>query len=160
MSKDVPSEPEVRVLKSAGCPSVSGKSKLTYEIGLQGETDPVIRIARNSGSGFFSDEWLPLAAIQKVLAGRGAEKGLTSNAFRATYQGKSVNTAGFLVAVLKAEGVLQLREGNARVYEVADWDGFVASIQALIRAPVGGGGAGKGRSASAPRKTTYKANPR
>ena len=153
-------ESEVRVLKSAGCPSVSGKSKLTYEIGLQGETDPVIRISKNSGGGFFSDEWLPLAAIQKVLVGRGSERGLTSNAFRGTYLGKSVNTAGFLVAVLKAEGVIRLREGNARVYEVADWDGFVASIQALIRAPAGGGAAGKGRSASAPRKAAYKTGPR
>ena len=157
MSKDVPSEPEVRVLKSAGCPSVSGKSKLTYEIGLQGETDPVIRIARNSGGGYFSDEWLPLAAIQKVLAGRGADKGLTSNAFRGTYLGKSVNTAGFLVAVLKAEGVIRPREDKARLYEVADWDGFVASIQALIRAPAGGGDAGKGGAAKAPRKAIQKA---
>jgi hypothetical protein len=153
-------ESEVRVLKSAGCPSVSGKSKLTYEIGLRNETDPVIRISKNSGGGFFSDEWLPLAAIQKVLAGRAAEKGLTSNAFRATYQGKSVNTAGFLVAVLKAEGVLQLREGNARVYEVADWDGFVASIQALIHAPAGGGAAGKAKPAPASRKTIQKTNSR
>ena len=107
MTKNVSAESEVRVLKSAGCPSVAGKSKLTYEIGLQRETDPVIRISKNSGGGFFSDEWLPLAAIQKVLAGRAAERGLTSNAFRGTYLGKSVNTAGFLVAVLKAEGVLE-----------------------------------------------------
>jgi hypothetical protein len=160
MTKDVSSESEVRVLKSAGCPSVSGKSKLTYEIGLQRETDPVIRIAKNSGGGFFSDEWLPLAAIQKVLAGRGAEKGLTSNAFRATYQGKSVNTAGFLVAVLKAEGVLRPREGNARLCEVADWDGFVNDIQALIRAPAGGGEAGKRGATAASKKTAYKAKAR
>lgn len=149
-------EEEVRVLKSLTCPSVSGKSKLTYEIGLRDEADPVIRISKNSGGGFFSDEWLPLAAIQKVLAGRGAEKGLTSNAFRGTYQGKSVNTAGFLVAVLKAEGVLQLREGNARVYEVADWDGFVNRIQALIRPAAEKGASGKGRPAPVARKTTYK----
>ena len=160
MTKDVPSEPEVRVLKSAGCPSLSGKSKLTYEIGLKDDADPVIRIARNSGGGFFSDEWLPLAAIQKVLAGRGAETGLTSNAFRGTYQGKSVNTTGFLVAVLKAEGVIQLREGNARVYEVADWDGFVASIQALMRPGAEKGGAGKAKATSAPRKATSKTGPR
>ena len=160
MTKDVSSESEVRVLKSATCPSVSGKSKLTYEIGLRNETDPVIRIAKNSGGGFFSDEWLPLAAIQKVLAGRGAEKGLTSNAFRATYLGKSVNTAGFLVAVLKAEGVLRPREGNARLCEVADWDGFVNVVQALMRAPAGGGGAGKAKAAPASRKTAYKASSR
>ena len=155
--KDVSTETEVRVLKSATCPSVSGKSKLTYEIGLKDDADPVIRITRNSGGGFFSDEWLPLASIHKVLAGRAAEKGLTSNAFRGTYLGKSVNTAGFLVALLKAEGVIQPREDKARLYEVADWDGFVASIQALIRAPAGGGDAGKGRAAKAPRKTIQKA---
>ena len=160
MSKDVPSDPEVRVLKSAGCPSVSGKSKLTYEIGLQGETDPVIRIVRNSGGGFFSDEWLPLAAIQKVLAGRAAEKGLTSNAFRGTYLGKSVNTAGFLVAVLKAEGVIQPQAEKTRVYEVADWDGFVNGIQALMRPADAKGGAGKAKPAPASRKTTYKTNSR
>ena len=160
MTKDVPSEREVRVLKSSGCPSMSVKSKLTYEIGLQGETDPVIRISRNSGGGFFSDEWLPLAAIQKVLAGRGAEKGLTSNAFRGTYQGKSVNTAGFLVAVLKAEGVIQPQAEKARVYEVADWDGFVNRIQALMRPVAEKGASGKAKPASTPRKTAYKTGPR
>ena len=155
--KGVSTETEVRVLKSATCPSVTGKSKLSYEIGLKDDADPVIRITRNSGGGFFSDEWLPLASIQKVLAGRAAEKGLTSNAFRGTYLGKSVNTAGFLVAVLKAEGVIQPREDKARLYEVADWDGLGASIQGLLRAAVGEGYAGKGGAAKAPRKGIRKA---
>ena len=125
MSRDASPDPAVRLLKSGTCSSLSGKSKLTYQIGLMDETEPVLRIATNTGGGFFNDVWVALAAIEKVVHGTAAKKGLTSTTLHPLCKGKSVNTAGFLLAVLKHEGAIQLQEGKTRLYEVADFDAFL-----------------------------------
>lgn len=123
-TKEVSPDPAVRILKSGTCPTVSGKSKLTYQFGCDDAGNVAMRIVTNSGGGFFSQEWLPLAAIEKALTG--AKDGLTSGTLRSIFKGKSVNTAGFLLAVLKAEGAVQPQEGKTRLYELADLDGFLA----------------------------------
>jgi len=124
MTKDL----SIRILKSGSCPSLSGKSKLTYEVASSDDGDLALRVATNTGGGFFSDEWLPLSAIEKAAHGS-AKKGLTSTTLRPLFKGKSVNTAGFLLAVLKHEGAIHLQEGKTRLYEVGDFEGFLASMQ-------------------------------
>jgi len=128
MTKDV----SIRILKSGSCPSLSGKSKLTYEIACSDDGDLALRVATNTGGGFFSDEWLPLSAIEKAAHGS-AKKGLTSTTLRPLFKGKSVNTAGFLLAVLKHEGAVGLQEGKTRLYEVGDFEGFLAASRALMQ---------------------------
>lgn len=148
MTKEVSSDPSVRILKSGTCPTVSGKSKLTYQFGCDAAGNVAMRIATNSGGGFFSDEWLPLAAIEKALSG--AKDGLSSGALRSIFKGKSVNTAGFLLAVLKAEGAVQLQEGKTRLYEVAEFDGFLAKVRELMRPASEKAPAARGRAPKAP----------
>jgi len=54
------------VLKTGSCPSLTGASTLTYEIGT-GAEGLVFRITGNSGGGLFGKEWVPWSALQPVL---------------------------------------------------------------------------------------------
>ncbi len=72
----------IRIIKTASCPSLSGKSRLTYEIAcsdntVDGQSEIALRVSTNTGGGFFSDEWLPLTAVEKLVRGNTAKKGLT-----------------------------------------------------------------------------------
>jgi hypothetical protein len=134
MATDDSPELTIRVLKSGTCQSLSGKAKLTYQVGCDNEANLAVRVATNTGGGFFSDEWVPLTAIDKVVQSPAAKKGLTSTAFRSIFKGKSVNTAGFLLAVLSHERAVRRQEGKSRLYEVADYDTFRAGLHGAMRA--------------------------
>jgi hypothetical protein len=62
-------EIEIPVLSSQTCPSLTAQSKLTYHLGLVGP-DLHLRINANTGGGFFSREWLPMARILERLSGK------------------------------------------------------------------------------------------
>ena len=58
----------VRILKRATCASVSGKSSLVYEVGLDEKTKDVqLRVVSNSGRGCFSQQWVKVDAIRAHL---------------------------------------------------------------------------------------------
>ena len=44
------SEEEIKILKAASCPSLSGRSELTGEIGCKGDKSIFIRLTENTGS--------------------------------------------------------------------------------------------------------------
>ena len=144
----------VTIVKSATCPSVSGKSEIGYQVGRDGVGNVALRLASNTGGGFFSEEWVPLRAIEQVLQANATKNGLSSGALRTVFRGKSVNTAAFLLAVLKAEGAVRPREGKTRVYDVADFAGFVAALTAATasRAP-------RSKAGTASKKATRQAGP-
>lgn len=104
-----PEQPEVT--KTATCPSLSGASTLTYEIGTT-EEETFYRAVNNSAAGLFSKDWIPLSQITDLLA----TGNITSRTLQALYDGKSTNSAGFLLAVLKAEGLLVPKIGTKYQY--------------------------------------------
>ena len=65
--QDTQPAPELRILKTGNCPSLSGKSKLTYHIGCTSEFEIQFRVFSNTGSGFFSNEWVSLNSILGVF---------------------------------------------------------------------------------------------
>jgi hypothetical protein len=121
---------DIRVLKSGSCPSLSGKSKLGYEIGCNPAAEIYLRIAKNSGKGYYSGAWVAWAQLHHVL-GKPGGKPITFNTLGPVFQGKSINTAGFLLAVLKHEGLVQPSEEHRRCYERLDPATFLAEIGAL-----------------------------
>ncbi len=131
----------VRVLKTATCPSLSGKSKLTYHIGGEENAEGVctsksaiyVRVHANSGEGYFNNDWIPLTAIQLVLD---KTKLVTFASFGPLFRGKSVNTAGFLLAAVKNEGLVRNAKDDKRSYERADTKAFRAAVDALLKSPV------------------------
>jgi len=103
----------VQVMREGQCPSVSGRSTLTYHLGHIGEREFFIRIHDNSGRGMFARDWIFAKEIEGVISGDGP---ITSSAFRELYAGRSINTGGFLMAVLLALGVLVPMPEGARGY--------------------------------------------
>ncbi len=123
------SPPPFRILKKAQCPTISGKSDLTYNIACDPQKAIYLRVASNSGGGFFSQEWVALKDIQQAL-----RSGSPISAIRLMplFRGQSVNTPGFLLAVLAAEGLIRPMPGKQRVHELVQGSDFQARMDKLI----------------------------
>lgn len=124
----------IRLLKSGTCPSLSGMSKLVYEIGCGPDSEIYIRISKNSGGGFYSQDWVAWDQLLKVLA-KQAGMPIVSNSLAPLFEGKSVNTAGFLLAALKNEGLVQPMAEKRRSYECLDGKAFISEVQGLMKSP-------------------------
>jgi hypothetical protein len=128
------SEIPLRILKIAHCPSVSGKSTLTYQIGCTAAGEIHLRIYANTAAGMFSQEWVSWTAIENTLSRH--VTGFTSAAFRSLIQGKSQNNAGFLLAVLLQEQLV-IKEGDQkRSYTCLDSGAFLDQINRLMASNV------------------------
>jgi hypothetical protein len=134
MNTELNTEPvdTVRVIKTASCPSLSDRSTLTYKIGCN--PDIQFRVCGNTGGGFYNDEWVPLSAIQKVINKMPKGVAVTSSTFSSIFAGKSNNTSGFLLAVMKHVGLAKPLTGSLRGYEFLDTTEFVAAMDVLIAA--------------------------
>jgi hypothetical protein len=123
-----PETPSITLLRKATCKSLEGRGKLDYELGTDDTGTLYWRISRNSGGGFFSDEWVPFPAIRSALEAWPTDKPMTSLVLRSLLQGKSANNPSFLLATLLAEGVVMLIEGKRRQYTLGDIAGFLATV--------------------------------
>jgi hypothetical protein len=143
-------DPEaVQALKRSSCPTLSGKSTLHYEVGLDAKETPLFLITACTGGGFFSKEWVSLPSIRLALQ---KSQAITAILLFPLFKGKSVNTPGYLLAVLRAEKLIQPLPGKTRIHELcSDWDAQVASIVQ--------GGSGTGKSCGAKPKPASKTNP-
>lgn len=108
------SEEEIRIMKTASCPSLSERSTLSYEIGCLGDS-LFIRLSGNTGKGIYSKAWIALSQITPLQ--NGDDTPITAKILREAFKGKSVNTVGFLIAALIAEGLLKVSEGSLRCYD-------------------------------------------
>jgi hypothetical protein len=118
-----------RILKNASCPTLSDKGTLGYHIGVTADDELLIRVASNSGNGYFSSEWVPVKSALNLL--ETADKPFTSFALLSLFKGKSVNTPCFLFAALKAEGFVVVDAKNPRCYALMPSDAFMAQIATL-----------------------------
>ena len=119
----------VRILKTGTCPSLSGKSKLTYEIGAGSASEICVRVTKNTGAGMFSKAWVALDQVHRLVN----DKPITSTTLGPLFKGGSANSAGFLLAVMKNEGLVQ---AVGRAYERLDGKAFFAEVKALMGSPV------------------------
>jgi hypothetical protein len=71
-------EVPTRVIKRGTCPTVSGKSSITYQLGSDADDRLVLRIHSNDGGGFFSMEWIPIADILSALESWPSDSAITS----------------------------------------------------------------------------------
>lgn len=106
--------PNITCLFTGECPSVSGRSTLTFEIGRHPDQSLHLRIARNTGSGMFCDEWASDERINAITSGT---QTLTSRSFNALHPGKSINTGGFVMSALRHLGLIRPGNGNTRYHE-------------------------------------------
>lgn len=145
-------EPNIRIFRNASCPSLSGTSTIGYLFGTDDAGNIAIQISSASGGGFFSREYVPLDLIEKAL--RSAKGAIASGTLHALFRGKSVNSAGYLLAVLRQEHVVQLRHGKSRQYELGDLEAFLHRVHtsAAAKKPA----SSKGRASQAPSKAIQR----
>jgi len=127
----VPSIP-MRILKINTCPSLSGRSELTYHIVCNAEGEIHFRIVGNSGSGQFNADAVPFNQISNLLSEHPTDKPLTSTAMRQMFRGKSSNSPAFLFAALKAESIVLPIADKDGGYLIGDIEAFKQAMTALI----------------------------
>lgn len=121
----------IRVLKNDTCPSLTARSTLGYQLGLKDESELYLKLISNTGSGFFSKEWVACSVIEQLINGS-AE--LTSTSFKAIFPNKSVNTGGFVMAVIKALGLIQPNPQNSRWHQqVPEMSFDQVAIEAMVQ---------------------------
>lgn len=134
MSKEVEtSESEVVVIESiwtSECPSLSGRSNLSFAIGRhQVDSSLGLRIVANSSGGMFCDEWAEGRRIDEIVRGKSE---LIAQSFSVLHPGRSVNTGGFFLAVLKHIGLLRISSKNSRLHEHIPSTTFVQVAQSAL----------------------------
>ena len=135
-SKKAPAiDSNVTLLRSSTCHSLSLKSILKYELGTDPEGSIWLRLAGNSGSGFFSDEWISWTGIEAALK---PISPITSYALHQIFKGKSANNAGFLTAVLFKEGILESLPEKRRHYRLTGKAPSLTQIEAPNLNPLPG----------------------
>lgn len=120
----------ITLIKTGTAPSISGRSELTYDI-AQSPDDLLLRIVKNSGTGKFNCGWVSLGQIQQCL--ETTDKPFSGSILKPLFVRQSVNTAGFIFALLKH---LKLIEAEGKGYvRSTDRDNI---LDTLKKKPKGG----------------------
>ena len=145
-----PLDESMTVVKTASCDTLTRKSKLTYHVGTLPDGEVYFRIHKNTGNGFFSNEWIALADIRKILSKVPVGKPVTAIMLNDLFTGKSVNTPGFMLAVLVQEKILLPMKGKKRSHEPVDPGAITEWVEQL--------GSGKAKQKAASRKKASAAS--
>ncbi len=112
---------KLKVLRTSRCLSLSGRSTLTYEVGVDPSAGIHMRVINNSGKGLFNPTWVAYDSIEPLL--KQAEV-LSSSVLAVLFPGASANTPGFVLAILKHLGVIQAVAGQRHTHaycETGSW---------------------------------------
>jgi hypothetical protein len=122
--------PEVRIIKIENCKSLSGKSTLTYHVGLAEKCGVMFRVWSNTGGGYHSRSWLPISMLQNSIP---ADRSISAQqALGDVFSGTGSNNISFYFAVVLAEGLVTPAEGIENRYMRVDPSEFMQHIQQLI----------------------------
>lgn len=105
---------------------------ISYKVACDmGRTTLFLAITDNSSGGYFSQEYVPIDRIEELLA-KLDRSGFPSRALKATFTGRSSNNAGFLAAILHAEGLLsRATDSETKHVCIGDWAKWKGSTLAL-----------------------------
>lgn len=127
---EAPEVDPIKPIHEGECPSISGRSTLTFIVGRHEEAATLhLRIADNSGKGMWFDGWAAAEAIDEIA--KGATK-LTAKSFQSLHPGRSINTSGFVLAALKELGLIRANEENTRIHEHVPTMTFEKVVMAVI----------------------------
>jgi hypothetical protein len=110
-------ELNIKPVKSGECTSLAETGVISYQIGLDEAGVTHYQITANNAGGFWSKEWVSWPAIYSACEGHTE---FTSILLRGLFKGKSVNTAGFLLAALMDQGLIQRKAGKSRCYMLTE----------------------------------------
>jgi hypothetical protein len=147
---------DIRVLKTGTCPSLSGKTKLTYEVGGGPNSQISLRITKTAGTGSFSKDWIGLDRVHALLK-KQSGKPITSHTLAPLFT--SANNPGFTLAVMKHERLVRPIADNPRCYERLDGKAFFSEIEALMGSRPASAKSSKAKTPTAPATETKAASP-
>jgi len=127
------SSENIRVLKTDTCKSLSGKSKISYQVGCSTDNNIQFRITGNTGGGFYSSkDWIPLNAILQTFKKVPNDSPLNSVYLFPLFEGRSVNTPSFLMAVLLNENLIEPLPKKIRCHRLIDPKPFLEEMKQLM----------------------------
>ncbi len=112
--------------------SLNAQGGVSYHL-LKDEisTEIYFSLAANDGGGYFSREAVPFSAIETCLKHVKQDQPIPAKVFKSAFIGKSVNNAGFLVAVLRHCGLLNAAPDASHRHVLADgWSDWKANMLA------------------------------
>jgi hypothetical protein len=128
------------LLKSAKAMKLGkhAKGEIRYQILTDSQRqDPLFQIVGNEGGGYFSKEVVAFGNVEGCLAAHAQDQSLPSKVLQTTFIGRSSNNAGFLAAILRAEGLLALAPDTEGRHVISgDWAAWKASVLAEPEHPV------------------------
>ena len=136
MSKATKEQPDMKTLKTATCKTLSGKSTLTYQIGATPDSTVHLRIAKNTGGGYFSTELLAVDDVLRLLKDRPEGSPIMSHFISPLLKGKSVNTSAFILAALTHMKLIRPLPKKKRVHELLDPQPFLDQVNQLMASEV------------------------
>jgi hypothetical protein len=104
---------------------------ISYTIGSDRDrTALFVTITNNSSGGYFSREYVPFDRIEGLVA-KLDQSAFPSKALKVAFAGKSSNNAGFLAAILHAEGLLTRASNNEAKHVMAnEWGKWKTALLA------------------------------
>jgi hypothetical protein len=110
---------ELKIVKRGACSSLSGKSTLKYEFArTEDGKELFVRVSGNTGGGYWNSAFIPVAEIEKAFLK--SPDHITSVVLNPITRGRSVNTAGFVLSIFLAEGLVQPIKGKTRIHQLAE----------------------------------------
>ena len=132
--KPKPTEPEIQLLTTAKCPSISGRGEVRYSIGVNDSKEIVIKLVGSSGGGQINNSWIPFADILELLESHSGGDAFTSGIYHSLFENQSSNNAGFMLAVTLKEKLVTPQEGKRRKYVYNSPAAFLAKVDKLTAA--------------------------
>lgn len=122
------------LLKDGTAPKLGARAEgsINYNVLADNERKQLfIAITGNKGGGYFSREYVDISEIEACLDASTSAKPFPSKTFKDAFVGRSSNNAGFLVAVLRHEGLLAAApEAETQHIRSGDWTAWKKSTLA------------------------------
>jgi hypothetical protein len=117
----------MKTIKQSTCPGLSGTNTISYEVGFESDQSRWLRLTKSSGGGFLSNDWISMAAITKTL--KQSPPPFTSYVLHTLFAGKSINSPGFIMAVLKHQGLVKPDEKKQQAFVIDDLDAALGKLK-------------------------------
>ena len=126
-------EPDVQLLTTAKCASISGRGEIRYSIGNL-DDDIYVKLVGSSGGGQINNSWIPFADILKLLDSYSEGGTFNSGVFAPIFPNVSSNNCGFTLALALKEKLVILQSGSRRKYIYNNPAAFLAKVDKLMAA--------------------------
>jgi hypothetical protein len=128
-------EPDIQLLITSKCASISGRGEIRYSIGVNENKEVFVKLVSSSGGGQINNAWFPFADVLKQLEKYSEGGSFTSTTiFSPIFTNVSSNMAGFTLAVALKEKLVLPQAGNRRKFVHNSPAAFLARVDKLIAA--------------------------